>query len=213
MLAKRTWRGVLICVGDVSSVIILELEFYLKLSSNHSRRDYHLDQALLRHYLQCGTRARKLRCRVRPVKMRQVGLAIFIEIRGAVVVVEVEVPIRTWINAQTCDFLNPIGTLYWLSERQDGASTNEERNDVYRCIDCNRPAAMDAFVCPKVVPVGACGHIDLAGDAALFGHGSDEQRRPEHVLVADVRDLRVVTEVHEEATHEWRSGLVRLVGQ
>ena len=28
MLAKRTWRGVLICVGDVSSVIILELEFY-----------------------------------------------------------------------------------------------------------------------------------------------------------------------------------------
>src|ERR1700731_5163930 len=163
----------------------------MKLSSNYSRV-YHLDQTLLGHYVQCGARARKLPCRVRPVKVRRVELSIFIEVRGAVVVVEVEVPIRTWINAQTGDFLNPIGALYWLSERQDGASTNEEWNDVDGCIDCNRLAAMDAFVCPKVVPIGAGWHIDLAGNAALFGYGGDEQRRPEHVFVADVRDLRVV---------------------
>src|ERR1700726_3276345 len=126
----------------------------MELSPNRSR-DHNLDQALLGHYVQCGARTRKLSGRVRPVKVRPVGLSIFIEVSGAVVVVEVEVPIRTWINAQTGDLLNPIGALYRLSERQDGASANEEWNDVDGCIDCNRLAAMDAFVCPKVVPIGA----------------------------------------------------------
>jgi hypothetical protein len=30
MLAKRTWRGVLICFRGVSAVVILKLEFYSK---------------------------------------------------------------------------------------------------------------------------------------------------------------------------------------
>ena len=68
---------------------------------------------------------------------------------------------------------------------------------------------MHAFVGPEVVPVCTGGEIDLPGGYSLFGDRSDEQRRAEHVLVADVGDLRIVAEVHEEAAHERRAGLVR----
>ena len=51
------------------------------------------------------------------------------------------------------------------------------------------------------------------GALALLGHRRNQERRTEHVLVADIEHLGIVREIHEQRTHERRAAVVGVLAQ
>src|SRR5579871_2301726 len=143
--------------------------------------------------------------------MRQLRLSLFVVVGLSVVLIKKEVGVGSGIDAQPSDILLFVCTFYRLAERKDRACTYEQWNGVDGRVGYDGLAALQSFICPVVVPIGTGGEIDGARGGSLFGDGGYKQRGAKHVLVAEVDDVGIVGEVHEEATHEGCSCLVSAV--
>src|SRR5579884_1175540 len=117
----------------------------------------------------CACMRQLLRCIV-PMKMRNLRITFFISVSVAVILEKREVSIRTGIDADFRNLLRLRGAFNVGTERNNGTSTNKERQRVNGRVHCNGLAALHTLVCPIVIPVCSGRQIDLAAGGPLLGY-------------------------------------------
>ena len=91
-----------------------------------------------------------------PMEMGNAALAFFVSVGLAVILVEREVAVRPGIDTHLCNRLNLIRVLDGFAERQNRAGAR--RAGAYQWSgNVDGLTAVDALVCPVVVPIGAGG--------------------------------------------------------
>ena len=103
--------------------------------------------------------------------------------------------------------------LHRRAQGQDGPGAHKQRNGVDGRGDGDGLAALHALVGPVVVPVGARGQVDFAAGRSLLRNRRYQERRPEHVFVAQIGDLGVIGEIQRQRAHERRPGLPGFVAE
>ena len=64
---------------------------------------------------------------------------------------------------------------------------------------------------PVVVPVRSRRKVNFAAGRALLSYRRNQKCRTEHVLVTQIRDLRIIRKIHKQRSHERRTSLIGLV--
>src|ERR1700729_3959731 len=97
---------------------------------------------------------------VAPMQTRDLCVAFFVGVGGAVVLKKGEIGVGSGVDADLGNVLRVASAFDWGSCWNDRSGADEEGNRVDGCVDCDGLAAFYALVGPVVVPVCACGQVD-----------------------------------------------------